>query len=513
MTNDKRVPLYPNSLWLKESESTHMPAHSGEDTAEVTITGAGAAGITAAYYLAKAGTKVVLLEAGRVLEGTTGNTTAKISSQHGMVYDELIQNHGREKTSQYFEANEQAISDMRKRVTELGIDCDWEERDAFIYTKSEEQKKVMEQEAEAYRLLNVNGGDALKEHDLPYAVERALVIRDQAQFQPVHYYRALLEEVVRLGGRVYENTRAADVNKSNGKVVVNTNNDSMITSDYLLVATHFPFNDGMGKYYSRLHVERSYIIGAKVQTMPKHMYISVDSPSRSLRTAKDENGEDLLLIGGEGHTSGKNEMNTFERYEALRAFGEEYFGLETVPYRWSAQDMITLDKMPYVGPMTSGEEQIFTATGFMKWGISNSEAAGKMLADYVLGNENVYKEAFDPTRSELKKKNIQSFAAENMDVGKEMVKGKSNRGDKEKTLENDEGALINTEDGKAGAYRDETGRLYVVDTTCTHMGCDLSWNNAERSWDCPCHGSRFSYDGEVIEGPAVKPLKRKKDLE
>lgn len=125
----------------------------------------------------------------------------------------------------------------------------------------------------------------------------------------------------------------------------------------------------------------------------------------------------------------------------------------------------------------------------------------------------MYKEAFDPTRSELKKKNIQSFAAENMDVGKEMVKGKSNRGDKEKNLENDEGALINTEDGKAGAYRDETGRLYVVDTTCTHMGCDLSWNNAERSWDCPCHGSRFSYDGEVIEGPAVKPLKRKTDLE
>ena len=220
----------------------------------------------------------------------------------------------------------------------------------------------------------------------------------------------------------------------------------------------------------------------------------------------------MLLIGGEGHTSGKNKTNTFERYEALRSFGEEYFGLQTVSYRWSAQDMITLDKMPCVGPMTSGEEQIFTATGFMKWGMSNSEAAGKMLADYVLGNENVYKEAFDPTRSELKKKNIQSFASENMDVGKEMIKGKANRGDKEKNLENDEGALINTEDGKAGAYRDETGQLYVVDTTCTHMGCDLSWNNAERSWDCPCHGSRFSYDGEVIEGPAVTPLNRKTDL-
>lgn len=218
----------------------------------------------------------------------------------------------------------------------------------------------------------------------------------------------------------------------------------------------------------------------------------------------------MLLIGGEGHTSGQ-EKNTSSHYERLYQFGQKHFDVHSVPYRWSSQDISTLDGLPYIGPVTPGKEDVFAATGFAKWGMTNGVAAATIIADRIIGKHNPYAKLVTPSRF-TPTKDIKNVVKENMDVARTFVKGKLDRTTKKNLdeLNKDEGAVINIRGKRAGAYKDEDGEVTVVDTTCTHMGCELAWNNAERSWDCPCHGSRFDKDGTVLEGPAVEPLKQLK---
>ena len=198
-----------------------------------------------------------------------------------------------------------------------------------------------------------------------------------------------------------------------------------------------------------------------------------------------------------------------EHYRNLEKFGEQHFGIQEIPYRWSAQDLTTLDQVPYVGTITAGYDNILVATGFHKWGMSNGAIAGVMLADQVQGKENPYAKIYNPTRPKMKAVDAASFVKDNASVAKELVKGKLKRPSKTvDQLAKGEGAHVKVNGKRAGGYKDQYGQVHIVSTTCTHMGCEVGWNDAESSWDCPCHGSRFSYTGEVLEGPAVKPLKR-----
>jgi Rieske Fe-S protein len=236
------------------------------------------------------------------------------------------------------------------------------------------------------------------------------------------------------------------------------------------------------------------------------MYLSIDKPTRSLRSVK-VHGENYLLVGGESHKTGQG-IPTIQHYEALVAFTEEHYGIEKIAYRWSTQDLITLDKMPYIGPITSQKRKIYVATGFRKWGMTTGTAAGMILRDTILQRENPYIDLFHPARFKSDP-SIKHFITQNADVAKHLVKGKVEmvlrRADE---LQNDEGSVVAFQGRRAGAYRDESGTLHIVDTTCTHLGCEVEWNEGERTWDCPCHASRFSVDGDVIEGPAEQPLKK-----
>lgn len=502
------VPRYPKSLWRDIQGLPEFPVLTEDFEADVTIVGAGTTGLTAAYLLSKQGVKVALIEAGRILDGTTGYTTAKISSQHGAIYDDLITNFGLEKARLYYEANEEALAFIRKTAEDLDIDCDLTTEDAYAYTTENKNVSTFEKELKAYQDIGINGGEALNEIELPYSVEAALVIRNQAQFHPVKFFAGLIPSIEENGGRIFEQTRAAKV-KGSKNPSIETTDGHTINSRHVIVSSHFPFNDEEGLYFSRLHAERSYTLAVTTEKKPpKGMYLSVDSPGKSLRYAKSADGSDLMILGGEGHTAGKNKENTFNNYERLREYGEKHFGITSIPYRWSAQDLITLDKVPYIGPAVTGKPNVFVATGYAKWGMSNGVAAALLLSDLVQGKDNRFADLFDPRRTKIKKADALSFFKENMDVGKELVAGKLHRKDRKlEELENDEGALVTQKGKKIGAYKDEDGRTHMVSTTCTHMGCDVEWNNAERSWDCPCHGSRFSYDGSILEGPAVTPLK------
>jgi Rieske Fe-S protein len=259
-----------------------------------------------------------------------------------------------------------------------------------------------------------------------------------------------------------------------------------------------------------MHADRSYILAVKTdQDYPGGMYYNVDPPNRSLRSVK-MNDESLLLIGGESHKAGQGK-DTLEHYKALETFGETILGKLDVRYRWSAQDLTTLDKVPYIGELSSLQPHVLVATGYRKWGMTNGTAAALLLADLVLNRPNRFKDFFSPSRF-IADPSLKKFFIDNADVAKHLIAGKFDHPSREiEELANDEGGPVTIDGKRKGAYKDADGTVYIVDTTCTHMGCEVNWNHGDRTWDCPCHGSRFSFTGEVIEGPAEKPLKRGDD--
>ncbi|WP_280771093.1 FAD-dependent oxidoreductase [Salipaludibacillus daqingensis] len=496
-----QLPKEPSSYWIDSTtfDETHSLTESIET--DVAIVGAGITGITAGYLLAKEGYNVVLLEADRVFQGTTGHTTAKITAQHGVIYDELINHVGEKSARQYFDFNERARQFIETIVEENELDCDLEKQDAILYATSRQAERKLKKEIAAYEKLNIPHTTMDK---LPFDVDMksALVMKDQAQFHPLHYLSFLLREFKKMGGKVYEQTPI--VNMSEGQTpILQTRDGHNITTNYALSCSHFPFYDGDNYFFSRMYVERSYIVAVEGKQVDG-MYLSVDSPTRSVRTAT-VNGKPHLLIGGDGHKTGQGEP-VMNHYEALQTFATEVFKATSFPYRWSAQDIYTLDHIPYIGLLTDNYPNAFLATGYRKWGMTSGTGAGILLRDYVMKRETEDMALFQPNRF-LLDPSLKEFFKQNMNVAKHFFVDKIKPVEKKlEEVKIGEGSTVIKNGRRAGAYRDEQGKLHVVDTTCTHLGCEVEWNNGDKTWDCPCHGSRFSYEGTVIEGPADEPL-------
>jgi len=504
------LPHYPNSYWREHRGISSFTPISKNGSTDVLIVGAGIVGVTAAYLLAKEGVQVKVIEGSTIASGTTGFTTAKITAQHGPIYQDLIKTFGEKKAKLYFEANQHAIEKVKELVKSLSIDCDLEERHAVIYAETEKGKNDLHLEKEAYDKLNIPGELSSEIPSLPFPVEETLSMLNQAQFHPVKYVSALVKEAQKLGVTFHEDSRAMKI-KNGDQITVELRDDLEITANKVLVTSHFPFNDEDGLYFTRLEPKRSYLVCAKVKEIELDgMYINVEKPTRSIRTVQGPNGEPYVLIGGEGHKVGQQKDETNENYQALASFAKQHYPVESIDYHWSAQDYATLDQIPYVGKTMTGMPNVFVATGFDKWGMSNGTNAAFLLTDLCQGRENPYEDVFTPTRSKMKTKDTQKFLKLNSNVAKELVTGKFTRPSNTiEDLKEDEGKIVLINNHKTGAYKDHQGKLHLVKPTCTHMGCDVTWNDEERSWDCPCHGSRFTYTGKVIEGPAVEPLQQR----
>lgn len=499
------LPDHTESYW---KASTDLPEFSqlNEDIyVDAVIVGGGITGITSAYLLADQGLKVAVLEADRLLNGTTGHTTAKVTAQHDLIYDELITNMGKSKARLYYEANTEALTFIKETIDTLQIDCDFSEQDAYMYATTKEYEQKIQQEAEAYEKLNIDGGltDSIP---LDIEIKNALFMKNQGQFHPLKYLSALVQQITDKGGLLFENTTAVDVD-TGAQPTVLTREGSRVTANYVLACSHFPFYEGLGLYSTRMYADRSYVLAAKTKKkLPDGIFISAGDPKRSLRSVTI-NGEEMALIVGESHKTGQG-IDTMKHYDALQEFGRQVLGLETVAYRWSAQDLTTLDNVPYIGEITPGQPNILIATGYRKWGMSHGTAAAQLLRDIVLGKENKFQQLYTPTRFQATP-SLKNFLVENANVASHLVKGKLEMTNTDpKTLPHDKGAVIRVKGERKGAYKDTEGQLHIVDTTCTHIGCEVEWNSGDRTWDCPCHGSRFSYTGNVIEGPAEKPLQQ-----
>ena len=488
------LPGKPTSLWLDTTPDTNFPAMPEGLTVDVAIVGGGIVGLTAATLLKEAGKTVAVIEAASIVQGVTGHTTAKVTSLHTLIYDHIINNFGEEKARAYADANQAAIEFIADTVERKQIDCDFTRTQAYTYTQAADEVEQLRSEADAAAKLGLPV-TLTRTTPLPFPVQAAVRFDNQAQFHPRKYLLALGAELPGNGCHIFEQTRVLEITQGEPCEVV-TQHGTIQARD-VIIASHFPLND-KALYTSRLHPHRSYVLAVRVEEpTPPGMFIRSDS-AYSIRTHPHPDGE-LLLIGGEGHKTGEG-GDTIARYQRLEEWARRHWTVKSVEYRWSTQDNRTIDRVPYVGRAYPQDKHIFVATGFGGWGMTNGTASAHVLRDLVLGQENPWTQLYDPHRINLT--GTAQFVKENINVAVHLV-GDRRPDDSADTVAPGEGKVVQTEQGNVALYRDENGTEHRLSPLCPHMGCYVQWNPAEKSWDCPCHGSRFSCEGKVIQGPAV----------
>lgn len=490
------------SVWLETSPATVYPALGDRLRVDVAVVGGGITGLTTALLLKQRGCRVAVLERHRVATGTTGFSTAKVSSLHGLTYARLLREQGEHKARMYGEANQAAIDKVRGLVEALAIDCDFTSSQAYTYTERDDGVGDIEAESEAAARLGLPASFTTTT-DLPYEVRAAVRFERQAHLDPYRYCLGLARAVDGDGSVVLEDTEAVDVDEQPDRAVVRTPRGE-VECDQVVLATLLPFVD-LGGFFAKAEPSRSYAMAVRIDgPVPQGMYLSADSPTRSLRPLTLASGNGLIL-GGASHPTGQDD-DTPGFYEDLESWARQTFPVLSVDHRWSAQDYVPVDGVPYVG-RSPRMTRTAVATGFKKWGITNGTAAAMLLADLLSERDNPWLEVFDATRIG-DAATVKSLVAQNLEVGKRFVEDQVKRLALPRLdeLPPGQGALVDIDGRAVAAYRDDRGDVHAVSPTCTHLACTVHWNAAELTWDCPCHGSRFTPAGEVIEGPAVRNL-------
>ena len=429
------------SLWEETEKITPRKMLDGDASTDVLIIGAGIAGLLCGYMLKEAGVSTITVEQNKVCSGVTKNTTAKITYQHGLIYDSLIKKEGFERASLYLKAQNKAKNKLFEILK--NVPCDLERTASFVYSMDDKNRIIMEADA-----LTRLGADATfhEKTELPFSVAGAVSVPDQAHFHPLKALKYLSKDQT-----VYENTKVLEVTADGART-----NRGFIKAKKIIVATHFPFINKHGLYFLKMYQHRSYVLALSGAQKLSGMYVDEKDTGMSFRNYKD-----LLLLGGGDHRTGKNGGCFTEIEVAAKRFYPE----AKEEYRWATQDCITLDRRAYIGRYSNNTPNMFVATGFNKWGMTSSMLSAMMLSDLVLEKENEYTSLFSPSRSILKPQ-----------------------------------ILVN-------AAESVLGLLTPTAPRCSHLGCALKYNKTEHTWDCSCHGSRFSEKGKVINGPAMRDKK------
>ncbi len=496
----------PTSLWTDTTPETDFPKPGHDLHVDAAVVGGGIAGLTTAMLLQEGGLNVAVIEARGIVTGVTANTTAKITALHGTVYKSLISTFGREGAQIYAQANQTAIDKIEDFVDKEGIDCDFRRDFSCTYTSSDKMVSRIEEEVRAAESAGLPVYFT-ETTTLPYPVRGAVCLKDQARFHPRKYLLGMVLKFTGAGGKIFENTRCRTIRKGKSFSDVVTDNGIVRAKD-VVIATNYPFYDP-AFYFSRLYPYRSYVLGVRLNTpCPEGMYISIEEPFRSARRNPIEGGE-ILIVGGVHHKTGMVE-DTVRLYKDLEGFARSSFDVKSIDYHWSTQDNSTPDHVPYIGQASPIHKNIYIVTGFKGWGMAHGMVAAMILSDAILGRKNDWASLYDPLR--FKPSSAFEFAKENLQVAKSFVKDRllpiSDHLDTQ-NLRPGEGGVFQGKDAKTAVAKDSQGNLHAVSPVCVHMGCMLSWNNAEETWDCPCHGSRFDADGHVIQAPANRDLEKK----
>ena len=429
------------SVWTSSVCLPEFLKLRGEEKTDVLIIGGGLCGLLCAYFLEQAGIDYILLEGDRIASGITKNTTAKITSQHSLIYAKLLRSIGKEKASMYLNANQKALAEYEKICRE--VECGFEKKNSYVYTLRDRRK--IEEEIIALEALGFKAKFAEKT-ELPFKTLGAVCFENQAQFNPMQFISHISK-----GLKIYENSFVRQITPTSAIC-----DSGKITAKKIIVATHFPFINKHGSYFLKLYQHRSYVSAFEGAQETDGMYLDEDKKGMSFRSY-----ENLLLIGGGGHRTGKNGGTWTE----LRGFASKYYPEAVLKYEWAAQDCMSLDGIPYIGQYSALTPNLYVATGFNKWGMTSSCVAARLLCDLVQDRKNELSEVFSPSRNIMKPQ-----------------------------------LLVN-------AIETAVNLLTPTAKRCPHLGCALKWNKAEHTWDCPCHGSRFMEDGKLIDNPSTGDAK------
>ena len=494
----------PRSVWHADPDRPTYQALDRSIGTDVVVVGGGITGLTTGYLLQQAGLDVVVVEADRIGSGTTGGTTGKLTSQHGVKYQDLIEAHGVEAARAYASMNQAAIETIAAFSAQLAPRCSFTRAPAYVAATEETDLPRLEKEAAAAASLGLPA-QMVPATEVPFPSMGALRFSDQAHFHPVRYCDALAERVRAGGGQVFESTRATGLRESGANVRV-TCGEHVITASNVVVATLLPFIDRSGSF-AKTRPWRAYGLAVKLaQPAPAGMYISAGTPVRSIRPWP-EGGDTGMIVVGESYETG-DRRHVPERWSRLIDWATNTFEVETIEYRWSAQDYATADGLPYIGrsPLSM---RTYVATGFAKWGLTNGTAAARILTDLIRGTENPHADFFSVGRiggaGGLSKIITDNGKVAVRFVGDRLVARTRRPIDR---LQPGEGTVLRNGGRDIAVYRSPSGEVMALSPSCTHLGCYVRWNAAETSWDCPCHGSRFDITGEVLVGPATHPLNR-----
>ncbi|MGN0736347.1 MAG: FAD-dependent oxidoreductase [Anaerovoracaceae bacterium] len=431
-----------DSIWKTGTELPEFPELKEDKKVDVLIIGGGMTGILCAHFLRERGVDYILAEAGNICSGTTGNTTAKITAQHSLIYDKILKSRGLETAAMYLHANLDAVQKFAEICEDA--DCDFERKTSYVY--STDSLKKLEKEADALARIGFFS-DITDRTELPFPVAGALVFNNQAQFNPLKFIAHIAP-----GLKIREHTRIVEfLQNEKGENMAVTDKGRKIRFKKAIFAAHFPINNKHGLYFLKLYQHRSYVIALKGTPKIHGMYVDKDKKGLSFRGYGD-----MMLIGGGSHRTGKKGGD----WQELRDFARRYYPESKEEAFWATQDCMSLDGVPYIGLYSPDMPGCFVASGYNKWGMTSSMVAATLLADMVTEKENPYAKVFDPSRSMIKP---QLFLN-----GCEAVKN----------------------------------LLTPTTRRCPHMGCALKWNATEQSWDCPCHGSRFEREGQVLDNPS-----------
>ncbi|UOO36807.1 FAD-dependent oxidoreductase [Oscillospiraceae bacterium CM] len=492
------------SNWNLTGEKTHYPRLTKSLTADVCIIGAGITGVTCAYCLAKKGFKPLLIEAGGISDGTTGNTTGKVTIQHDIIYSRILKKYGLDTARDYAASQQIALDFVKSVVFSESINCQLTENTAYIFARNEKEWEDVQKEHAAATSVGIASA-LLEKPTFPVENIGMMGFPAQAVFHPVRYVNALANAAVKRGAVIHGGTKAIKIEKTDDVVRVYCEDDIVIAAKHVVEATQYPLYDGPNVFFARLYPKRTYGIAVRAKgDWAEGSFISAGMPTRSFRTHL-ENGEKILIAVGDSHLTGRGARDMTVHFNNLMGYADRLAGVKEVLAMWSAQDYDTPDMIPYIG-RTSERSNIYVATGFKKWGLSTGTLAGMMIADLIDKGSCRFEGLYSRTRGDLIAAPGKTLYGILSPIA-ELLKSKLEGTDDLSGLQPGEGRVIRFEGQKAGIYRDENDDVTILDITCTHMGTELRFNTAEKTWDCPAHGGRYDASGALLEGPPKDSLK------
>ena len=493
------LPKEIKSIWTATTPDTGYPALGNAVSTDIIIIGAGIAGLTAAYFFVREGYKVIVIDAHRIATGTSGNTTAKITSQHHLRYSYLLKDFGFEKAQIYADSNQWAVGEAERIVQEEHIDCDLLKLPAHIYSQTDEGLEEIIRETGAAQKLGLPATFLRDLDDLPFPVTGAIRFDNQACFHPRRFLLALAEIIRKRGALIYEETPALDIIEEEEVLVVTPGCN--ISAEYAVIATDLPFKSKSGAFGS-LYTSPSYVLAAKLEgPLPQGMFIALDGNLLSFRPHRAGDKE-WLLIGGESGEGGETE--DIDHFAKLEENARNNFTIKQIDFRWAAEDTMSPDKIPLIGKIPGTTRQ-FVTTGYNKWGMTTSFVSARILTNLVSEKkDDVCSGLYAPARLSEKVSAQRQTGIERTPVYNELKAWQA----RIQKLKPETGEVISHDNKRIAIYKDTDGRLHTHSAICTHMGCTVGWNDKDKTWDCPCHGSRYDKDGHVIRGPAKKPLEK-----